>query len=336
MLFSGPGGDGPAYYDLTSSPTRPTSAGTALQGKGKGPAAVDSRRPVSAAAFGRTQTPPKKLVIQAFKVKPKLPDNYEALTWEKLRKAVLAIHESRPVSDSKEELYKACENLCHHKKADSLYVKLGDVNERHIKRELDRLKQATSTDPSILKALNDCWLNHCRQTIMIRNIFLFLDRTYVLQTVGLKSLWDMGLDLFRKNIMDDAEVRKRTVEGILLEIEKERNGDQISRELLRTLLRMFIDLSIYYTGFDIPFRERTEAFYRTESDRMIAELDGPSDIHGGNAVARYLLHVEERLRQESERCTSTLGYLDASSKRALVTILELEMVKKHAIILLDR
>ena len=58
--------------------------------------------------------------------------------------------------------------------------------------------------------------------IMIRSIFLYLDRTYVLQTAGLKSLWDMGLDLFRTNIMDDVSLKQATVSGICAEIEKER------------------------------------------------------------------------------------------------------------------
>jgi len=64
---------------------------------------------------------------------------------------------------------------------------------------------------------------------MIRSIFLYLDRTYVLQTSGLHSLWEMGLDLFRGHIMNIPEVRKRVVEGLLLVIEKERYAIYISK-----------------------------------------------------------------------------------------------------------
>lgn len=32
-----------------------------------------------------------------------------------------------------------------------------------------------------MKRMNECWSSHCRQMIMTRSIFLFLDRTYVLQ-----------------------------------------------------------------------------------------------------------------------------------------------------------
>ena len=34
-----------------------------------------------------------------------------------------------------------------------------------------------------------------------RSIFLFLDRTYVLQHPGILSIWDLGLDTFRKQMI---------------------------------------------------------------------------------------------------------------------------------------
>jgi cullin-4 len=37
------------------------------------------------------------------------------------------------------------------------------------------------------------WEDHCDHMLTIRNIFLKLDRSYVLQTPGLLSIWDMGL-----------------------------------------------------------------------------------------------------------------------------------------------
>lgn len=51
--------------------------------------------------------------------------------------------------------------------------------------------------------------------IMIRSIFLYMDRTYLMQTSGLKSLWDTGLDLFRGAIMDDAGIQRSVVHQLL-------------------------------------------------------------------------------------------------------------------------
>lgn len=40
-----------------------------------------------------------------------------------------------------------------------------------------------------LKKMDECWQSHCQQMIMIRSIFLYLDRTYVLQNPTVHSIW---------------------------------------------------------------------------------------------------------------------------------------------------
>ena len=55
---------------------------------------------------------------------------------------------------------------------------------------------------------------------------------------------DMGLDLFRVHIITNKKVQARTVEGILLLIERERNSEAIDRHLLKSLLRMLSDLQV--------------------------------------------------------------------------------------------
>lgn len=53
---------------------------------------------------------------------------------------------------------------------------------------------------------------------------------------------DMGLELFRTHIISDQKVQTKTIDGILLLIERERNGEAIDRSLLRSLLSMLSDL----------------------------------------------------------------------------------------------
>ena len=40
-----------------------------------------------------------------------------------------------------------------------------------------------------------CWESHCQQISTIRSIFLYLDRTFVIQSAAVRSLWDMGLQV---------------------------------------------------------------------------------------------------------------------------------------------
>lgn len=52
------------------------------------------------------------------------------------------------------------------------------------------------------------------------------------------------MELFRTHIVGDRAVQKRTVDGILEQIELERNGETIDRSLLRSLLGMLSDLQV--------------------------------------------------------------------------------------------
>ena len=73
--------------------------------------------------------------------KPNLPENYKEETWGKLKDAVNAIHSSRSISSSQEELYKAVENLCSHKMSQVLYEKLREVCEIHVKSNINQFVQ---------------------------------------------------------------------------------------------------------------------------------------------------------------------------------------------------
>lgn len=55
---------------------------------------------------------------------------------------------------------------------------------------------------------------------------------------------DTGLELFRTHIVSDSAVQKRTVDGILEQIELERNGETVDRSLIRSLLGMLSDLQV--------------------------------------------------------------------------------------------
>uniref|UniRef100_UPI0037E76AB4 cullin-4A isoform X1 n=1 Tax=Semicossyphus pulcher TaxID=241346 RepID=UPI0037E76AB4 len=171
--------------------------------------------------------------------------------------------------------------------------------------------------------MNRCWQDHCRQTIMIRSIFLFLDRTYVLQNSLLPSIWDTGLELFRTHIVSDSAVQKRTVDGILEQIELERNGETIDRSLLRSLLGMLSDLQVYKDSFEERFLIETNRLYAAEGQRLMQERDVPE----------YLHHVARRLEEENDRI---LSYLDQSTQKPLISCVEKQLLGEHMTAILQK
>lgn len=55
---------------------------------------------------------------------------------------------------------------------------------------------------------------------------------------------DMGLELFRIHIISNTVVQTRTVDGILLLIERERGAEIVDRALLKSLIKMLSDLQV--------------------------------------------------------------------------------------------
>uniref|UniRef100_A0A8C2TTN6 Cullin-4A n=2 Tax=Aves TaxID=8782 RepID=A0A8C2TTN6_COTJA len=271
-----------------------------------------------ARASGRLQPPPCSPAER-----PKLPDNYTQDTWHKLHEAVAAIQSSTSIKYNLEELYQAVENLCSYKVSATLYKQLRQVCEDHVKAQI--LQCCTDSLDSLLflKKINKCWQDHCRQMIMIRSIFLFLDRTYVLQNSMLPSIWDMGLELFRNHVISDKQVQNKTIDGILLLIERERSGEAVDRSLLRSLLSMLSDLQVYKESFEQRFLEETNCLYAAEGQRLMQEREVPE----------YLHHVSKRLEEEGDR---VITYLDHSTQKPLIACVEKQLLGEHLTAILQK
>lgn len=117
----------------------------------------------------------------SLKRKPQLPDNFERNSWEKLRAAVHAVHAKQAVGHSLEELYRAVEDMCLQNLAATVYDRLRGECERHIERRLEVLLGQTPDVQAFLSLVQTCWADHCEQMHMLRSIFLYLDRTFVMQ-----------------------------------------------------------------------------------------------------------------------------------------------------------
>ncbi|CAM9253342.1 unnamed protein product [Pylaiella littoralis] len=276
-------------------------------------------------AGGSTGAKKKKMVIKPFKVQPKLPENFEDSTWEKLQRAVAAIQTKEPTATSREELYRAVEDLCVHKMGAKLYDRLREECGSHTRKEMESLQGQTPDCNAFLQLVDQKWQDHCSSMLTLRNVFLYLDRSFVLQTPSLRSIWDMGLELFRTYFQANAleEVEAKTVAGILSLVERERTGVDVNRALLRSLLRMLSALQVYEELFEGRFLRETEEFYAAEGVRYMETADVP----------HFLQHVADRLQQEADRASL---YLDSSTRKLLIAKAEGHLLKPHTQALLER
>jgi hypothetical protein len=110
------------------------------------------------------------------------------------------VQHASAVGSSLEELYQAVENLCVHKHSAMLLGKLRAACDHHIAAMLTELGTHVSKDPeAFLAQVSACWSRHCKQMLLIRSIFLYLDRSFVVaqEEAKEKSIYDMGLLQFR-------------------------------------------------------------------------------------------------------------------------------------------
>ncbi|OAY78060.1 Cullin-4 [Ananas comosus] len=241
---------------------------------------------VAANLFRKKATPPqpsakKQLRIKITKGQPKLPTNFEDDTWAKLKAAISAIFLKQPLSCDTEKLYQAVGDLCLYKMGANLYERMQKECEGHISAKLSSLVGQSPDLVVFLSLVEKSWQDFCDQMLIIRSIALLLDRTYVKHNPNTCSVWDMGLQLFRKHLSLSAEVEHKIVTGLLRLIERERLGDAVDRTLLSHLLKMFTALGIYTERFEKAFLECTSEFYATEGAKYMQQSDVPDYLRHG-------------------------------------------------------
>lgn len=199
--------------------------------------------------------------------------------------------------------------------------------------------------------MDDVWQDHCENVLTIRSIFLYLDRSHVLQTPGLQPIWEMGLALFRQQLAAQGQgqqeqsqssqsqsqssqspdgraafgvgVEARVIRGLLDLIERQRNGESVNVSLLRSLVRMLSALGLYKPTFLRAFLEDTGRYFAAEGERRVESLD----------VVGFLRHVEERLLEAQE---AVVQYLEPGTRRPLVQAIEARLLAPHVTSLVER
>ena len=271
----------------------------------------------------------KKLTIKALKRKPTLPQNFEDDSWKMLLAAVHAIYREEPVASSREDLYRTAEDLCMHKMSARLYSRLKAEVEIETRKLVENMSEANLASrekgDSFLVKFEGMWSNHCEHSNAIRSIFLYLDRTYVLQYAGegIRSLWDLTVALFREAIASYPDLQSSLVKDVLSLIRDERSGESVNKTVVRKILHVFSTLSLYQKSFEPLFLEQSEGFYCAEGVRCMSEMTTPE----------YLTQVEKRLIEEADR---VVMYMDTSTKPALMKAVEDQLLRRHMSTILSK
>ncbi|KAJ1412646.1 Winged helix-like DNA-binding domain superfamily [Sesbania bispinosa] len=246
----------------------------------------------------------------------------------KLKRILEGVPETPFSSEEYMMLYTTIYNMCTQKPpydfSQQLYDKYREAFDEYIRTTvLPSLRE--KHDEFMLRELVQRWLNHKVMVRWLSRFFHYLDRYFIARR-SLPGLNAVGLTSFRDLVY--MEVRANTRKAVITLIDKEREGEQIDRSLLKNVLDIFVEIGMgemdqYEQDFEIQMLDDTADYYKSKAANWI-EADSCPD---------YMLKAEDCLRRERERVSH---YLHSSTEQKLVEQVQHELLVSCANQLLEK
>ncbi|KXZ56311.1 hypothetical protein GPECTOR_1g274 [Gonium pectorale] len=259
--------------------------------------------------------------IEPFRHPISIDPHYAEKTWKVLEDAIREIHNQNASGLSFEELYRNAYNMVLHKYGPRLYDGLINTLTAHLTDIASKIEGKEGAP--FLKELKKRWDEHNKSTQMIRDILMYMDRTFVVQQQK-TPVFALGLELWRDQVVRNRQIQERLLTILMQLILKERQGEMIERGLIKSVTQMLVDLghAVYVEDFEKHFLAAAAEFYKKEAQDFISSTDCPE----------YLRRAEQRLGEEQERCSA---YLDASTEPKITRVVENELLKSQMTALLE-
>lgn len=158
---------------------------------------------------------------------------------------------------------------------------------------------------------------------------MYMDRTYT-QQQRRRPVYQLGLHLFRLTVWEHPQVKERAIDLLMATIASERNGLLTDdRSVIKQTLGMLLELgqsdgsNVYEGDFETLFLAQTQEFYRIESQGYLSQ----------NTATDYVAKATKRLEEEKDRSTALA--LPLTTETPLQSIIETELVERHARTLVD-
>ncbi|KAG6468463.1 hypothetical protein ZIOFF_073150 [Zingiber officinale] len=180
-------------------------------------------------------------------------------------------------------------------------------------------------DEFMLRELVKRWLNHKVMVRWLSRFFHYLDRYFITRR-SLPPLNEVGLTRFHDLVYQ--EVKSKVKDAVISLIDREREGEQIDRALLKNVLDIFVEIGLgnmkcYEDDFETHLLKDTAAYYSRKASNWILEDSCPD----------YMLKAEECLKREKDRVAH---YLHSSSEQKLLEKVQHELLFVYASQLLEK
>ncbi|KAK4586764.1 hypothetical protein RGQ29_023789 [Quercus rubra] len=255
--------------------------------------------------------------------------------WELMQKAITKLKnilEGLPEPQFSSEdymmLYTTIYNMCTqrppHDYSQQIYCKYRETFEEYITSTvLPSLKE--KHDEFMLRELVKRWAIYKVLGRWLSHFFNYLDRYFIARR-NLPRLNEVGLTCFRDLVYKEFNGKVRDV--VISLIDKEREGEQVDRALLRNVLYIFVAIGMgqmdqYENDFEAAFLKDTVAYYSQKASSWILDDSCPD----------YMLKAEKCLRQEKDGVSL---YLHSSTEAKLLEKVQHEFLSVYATQLLEK
>ncbi|GMY16843.1 cullin-1 [Fagus crenata] len=221
-------------------------------------------------------------------------------------------------------VYDMCRQKPPHDYSQQLYDKYREVFEEYISSTvLPSIKE--KHDEFMLRELVRRWSNHKDMVGLLSLSFQSLDQ-YFTPRRSLPALDEVGRACFHDRVYQEVKANAR--DAVINLIDKEREGEQIDRALLRNVIDIFVEIGtgqmeLYKQDFEAQMLQDSSAYYSRKASNWIL-VDSCPD---------YMLKAEECLKRERDRVSH---YLHISSEQKLVEKVQHELLVVYATQLLEK
>ncbi|KAF5182309.1 Cullin-1 [Thalictrum thalictroides] len=173
------------------------------------------------------------------------------------------------------------------------------------------------------------WENHKLMVRWLSRFFHYLDRYFIAKKC-FPTLKATGYNCFRDLVYENIKVKAK--DAILVLIDKEREGGQIDRALLKNAVDIFVALGeggsssimdLYEKDFEAPMLDDTSSYYSIKASKWIQEDSCPS----------YMVKAEECLKREKKRVSH---YLHSTTEVKLLDKVQHELLTVYTSQLLEK
>jgi len=146
-------------------------------------------------------------------------------------------------------MFRNAYNMVLHKYGEKLYSGVVNTMTQHL-REIARIVEAAQGG-LFLEELDVKWREHYKSLQMIRDILMYMDRTFV-NNFNKTPVHELGLNLWRDHIVRSPKIRDRLLNTLLDLVHRERTGEVINRGLMRNITKMLVELglTVYQEDFE--------------------------------------------------------------------------------------